>query len=243
MQIINCQLQCKIQLSTSDIQLPCERCTCSLCSEIQGRTASLHNILIPLATESRILWETEQWVVIPTLGPLSLGHIMLVPRNHYYSTLSCTSAMLQECSELLNRCGSVLRSIYRQGVIVFEHGATATESRKCGACIEHAHLHVVPGPSSFVAAARSKFRDWQSGSSILELPDLVENSPYMLVGSCTRRPRFWVRRCSDTVPSQLLRRVLARELGNPTEWDWRKHVGSNVFIKTITDWKNYVGLS
>ncbi|MBD0372288.1 MAG: HIT family protein [Pyrinomonadaceae bacterium] len=220
----------------SDYSLACEQCSCSLCGELQGTSAPLHMLLMPDAGESRVLWKTPNWVVIPTIGPLTPGHLMLVPRTHHYSILSCPEDTLDECQKLLGACAEMLRMIYGLDVLVFEHGATAQQHKVCGACIDHAHLHVVPGPRSFIAAAKDKLFEWESGATLRELSNKVYGSPYMLVGQLSPDD-LWVRQCAEAVPSQLLRRILALELGCEGKWDWRKQPNTSVFLQTIKDWR------
>lgn len=214
----------------------CDRCACSICEELQGASAPLHIRLMPQADRSRILEETRHWVIIPTIGPLAPGHVMLVPRGHYYSVLNCPKEILLECQQLLDKCASRLYKIYRQNVLVFEHGSTSEQQKICGACIDHAHLHVVPGPLKFISSAMSGFHGWQDGSSLLDLRSYTHGYAYMLVGNPLRTPHYWVRRCSETMPSQFLRRILAGELGNHEEWDWRKQANTDIFLQTIDDW-------
>jgi ATP adenylyltransferase len=216
----------------------CERCACSLCGEFQGRSAPLHTLLMPHAAESRVLSEGRHWLLVPTIGPLAPGHLMLVPRSHYYSVLSCPEEVLHEGRALLEECASKLRAIYGRDVVVFEHGATPGQEKVCGSCIEHAHLHVVPGPSSFVSAALGAFDGWRSGASLAELRSEVTSHPYMLVGQLSRGA-FYARRCLEPVPSQILRRILARELGDDDKWDWRRQANEAVFVRTINDWRSH----
>ncbi|MBA3239699.1 MAG: hypothetical protein H0T60_00545 [Acidobacteria bacterium] len=197
---------------------------------------------MPGAGESRILSKTPNWVVVPTLGPLAPGHLMLVPRAHHFSILSCPEDILSECQTLLESCAEMLRVIYGQDVLIFEHGATAQQQKVCGACIDHAHLHVVPGPTSFISSAMYESHEWEPGTSLPDVSNKVSGSPYMLVGQLSPRA-LWVRRCKEAVPSQLLRRILAFELGCEGEWDWRKQLNPNAFLQTIKDWRSHESIA
>jgi ATP adenylyltransferase len=215
---------------------PCERCVCSICDELQGTCAPLHTKLMPQASRSRILEESRNWVVIPSIGPLAPGHIMLVPRNHYYSVLGCPKDALMECQNLLTECASRLKRIYQQDVVVFEHGSTPDQPKVCGACVDHAHLHVLPGPISFVSSAMSQYSPWRNGISLFNLCSDLAQTPYLLVGQALPKPLYWVRYCLEAVPSQILRRIFANELGDYDGWDWRKRANTTTFLRTIDDW-------
>jgi diadenosine tetraphosphate (Ap4A) HIT family hydrolase len=227
------------EFRASDKSTHCESCVCSLCEEFAGTSAPLLKEVMSHEVETRILWEGNDWLLIPTIGPLTPGHLLLVPRKHYFSVLRSPSEVLTEFNALLERCASKLQSLYKKDVLVFEHG-TIDGQKNCGACIEHAHLHIAPGPSTFISSATSEFPGWSYRSTITDLIPLIGNSPYMLIGSVKPQPFFGVRQCRDHIPSQFLRRVFAQELEEKVDWDWRKHPNANTFLKTMNDWKSNV---
>lgn len=214
----------------------CERCACSLCGELRRTSPSLHTLLAPAAPKSRILSETENWVVVPTLGPLTAGHVMLVPRSHHLSVLSCPAPLLRECETLLGECAKKLRRRYGRAVLVFEHGSADDGARTCGACVEHAHLHVLPGPESFPHAVTSDSDIWETCASLPALSSRLTGAAYLLVGEAAPSRRIFARRAGGCVPSQLLRRLYAREAGDEKRWDWRRHPRQDLFIETMSDW-------
>jgi diadenosine tetraphosphate (Ap4A) HIT family hydrolase len=213
----------------------CEQCQCSICAELRGTSTPLFKSFIPAAAASRVLQQNNEWALLPTLGPLTPGHLMLVPREHYYSILACSEETLSTSRELLNACSLKLAASYGQEILFFEHGATAESGRSCGACIDHAHLHIVPGPSSFLVAAMSEFEPWVAADSLGDLQPYAAGHPYLLIGSLTTA-KCWLYRCSRDVPSQFLRRVLGDELKNRS-WDWRKEPNAAAFFQTLTDWR------
>jgi ATP adenylyltransferase len=227
---------CKVQFDSTQLSR-CERCSCSLCTEFAGTSIPLHTVMMPRTAKTRVLWEDDDWLIIPTIGPLIPGHVMLVPREHHFSILSCPSEILAEGQWLLERCSLKLRHLYQQAIVVFEHGMTANQRKTCGACIEHAHLHVAPGSPSFVSSLTLNSRGWHSAASFSALVSPIGNSPYIMVGLAQPDTRFWARQCVDSVPSQFLRRVFAEQLGKDGDWDWRKNPNPNAFLETINDWK------
>lgn len=215
----------------------CDRDSCQFCAELAGISTPLHTKIIPEAKRSRILRKTERWVVVPSIGPLTPGHLMLVPRAHYFSALSCPEDLLVECDDLLFECACRLAGIYGQDVLLFEHGSTANLRRPCGACVDHAHIHVLPGPLSFVSSAIKTFPTWQAGVSLTQLRTLgVADLPYLMVGYFVSQFSLWVRECPESIPSQILRTLYACEVGNTDGWDWRKYPNPATFLQTIRDW-------
>jgi diadenosine tetraphosphate (Ap4A) HIT family hydrolase len=216
----------------------CERCACSLCAELTGAQPPLHTLLGVSAPPSRVLLESENWVVVPTLGPLVPGHIMLVPRGHFYSALACPDLLLRECDAMIDRCVTRLRDLYDQPVVMFEHGAEPGTQKKCGACIEHAHLHLLPGPSSFVRSVTSEERNWVSARTLWGLRAELGASAYLLAGELAPGRAMFARRPNLEVPSQFLRRAFASEVGNDMTWDWRKFPQAETLLRTIRDWSS-----
>jgi diadenosine tetraphosphate (Ap4A) HIT family hydrolase len=225
--------------TSSTTSAVCERCACSLCGELDGTQPPLHTLLGVLAPPSRVLLESDNWVVVPTLGPLVPGHIMLVPRRHFSSALACPEPLLGECEDVIDRCVARLRDLYRQPVVMFEHGAGLGAPRSCGACIEHAHLHLLPGPTSFVTTVTSAEPNWISAHTLNELRAELGMSAYMLAGKLDPPDRIlFARKPDKKVASQFLRKVFAGTVGNSTTWDWRRFPQPTTLLQTMRDWNS-----
>ena len=210
---------------------------CSLCSELSGGHPPLHRCLSADAPASRVLKESQHWVVVPSLGPLVVGHLMLVSKVHKRSVLSSSLPAIQDCDRLLGLCGLRLTKLYSKGVVVFEHGAGNQE--RSGACIDHAHLHVLPGPERFVDVVLNEFVNWTAGRSLSELRESVlSGAAYLLVGSI-QLERIQLHILDEPIPSQYLRRAHAEEVRTAGHWDWRREARLRVFADTIQDWRNY----
>lgn len=236
MKLTTPRMCCAFTAPETRLKRQCERCGCSICAELRGTSPPLHTSRIPGAEASRILRQNDEWALLPTIGPLAPGHIMLVPQKHYYSILACPEHILFASREILSECASRLGATYNQEVLFFEHGATAGGQKTCGACIDHAHLHIVPGPTSFILSAMSKVGPWTAADSLDDLRAEAEGFPYLLVGSLSTG-MCWLYRCSQEVPSQFLRKVLATELKSECSWDWRKEPNADAFLQTLIDWR------
>ena len=107
--------------------------TCCLCSALASPT-------------TRPVWdipvlESSNFVVLPSLGSLLEGWLLLVPREHYVSMGALPVAIAPEMEEMKAQLGEQVRSRFGE-VCVFEHGP-AFASRKVGCSVDHAHLHIV----------------------------------------------------------------------------------------------------
>jgi diadenosine tetraphosphate (Ap4A) HIT family hydrolase len=214
-----------------------ESSECSFCGELHGRVAPMHSLLVPGAPKSRILIETDHWSLFPSIGPLVPGHLLIVPREHVCSILSCPAPAITECLKLATDCAARLAAIYKSSVLVFEHGSVQEEPNYSGTCIKHAHLHILPGPLSCIDSALGELESWHGARTLFDLPSGFDRIQYLLVGLLIPRSYFWVHECAEPIPSQLLRRVFAKQLQNEDEWDWRRYPRANVFTQTIRDWR------
>jgi len=225
--------------SDLDIHEPdVERCT--LCAEFCGGSTPLHLSMIADAPPNRVLDQSRNFAIVPSIGPLTRGHVMVVPRRHARSILGMSGSELSECESLVRRCVDHLSSLYGKPALIFEHGSAPAELGYSGACIDHAHLHVVPGPLRFVDAVQKHYNGWKSGHRIPDLAAFVGSLPYLLVGSQGHEPPFFVMPNPDVVPAQFLRQLLASEIGQLPIWDWRHNPGRETFLKTIADWSRVV---
>src|SRR5581483_7342303 len=108
---------------------------CTFCAELKmGSDCALWNQ--PLA-------ETENFVVVPSLGSLVQGWVLIVPKNHSLSLGAMHIGFRKEIDTLEKRIKESLHAQYRKPVVSFEHGPSAVKhGTGCG--IDHAHLHLVP---------------------------------------------------------------------------------------------------
>jgi diadenosine tetraphosphate (Ap4A) HIT family hydrolase len=187
---------------------------CDFCNELSGadrgefgrRHPTIHN---------RTVWVNSDLAVLPTLGPLTRGHSLIVPREHFTACASMPAPVRRQVEDLVLDCATRERAAGRD-LLWFEHGAAAPgSSGGCG--IVHAHLHLIPTPSGWnrpvlpseIVFGLANPRRW------LDTP--APDTDYLLVGQVDNVCVASI----DWVPSQMLRRWLAPSLG-AAQWDWRE---------------------
>jgi diadenosine tetraphosphate (Ap4A) HIT family hydrolase len=183
---------------------------CSLCVELAGRRSAY--------TERhgrRDCWRSHDLAVLPSLGPLAIGHMLVVPIPHVTS--------FARFAQSHPASSDVLREVIRRAeehfglCVAFEHGVLDTHQSSGGCGISHAHVHVVPVPRhlEFPQIQGCAFRPVETWSELL--------------GKSERHPSYLYLRLPDgsifgaaarRLESQTLRRWVAAELGM-SEWDWR----------------------
>ncbi len=95
--------------------------------------------------EERLLCETPNFFVIPTLGSLGIeGYLLIVSKEHYLGFGMIPPKDRSEMNELINDVKKVISEAYKKPSLIFEHGPRLGETES-GKSIDHAHLHVVPG--------------------------------------------------------------------------------------------------
>src|SRR5216683_2032995 len=207
--------------------------SCSLCGELHGTIAPIHRIAVPMSPQSRILRTKNNWMAVPSIGPLAPGHLMMVCKQHFPSVLNCSDA--NDCFLLAQECATILESLYGSPIIAFEHGCRSGGLNLSGACVQHAHLHLVPAPMQFLRNVLADFDGWQRSINLNYPLEAFADVEYLLIGNVLPDLSLWLHKCHEPSPSQALRRALANSLGISEAWDWKKSARGEVFLQTIKD--------
>src|SRR5258706_12627640 len=100
----------------------------------------------------RPLFESTNFVAIPSLGSLRKGWLLVVPKKHFLSTAALPPHLLQEMIKVKQALTEVLTESFGE-IWAFEHGP-AGGGRLAGCGVDHAHLHIVPLEIDLLQAAR-----------------------------------------------------------------------------------------
>ena len=93
--------------------------------------------------ENTLIAKSENFLLIPCIGPMVVGHAIVVSRNHHPSLASMGSNAIAEYDQFVKELTRGTTDW-----LEFEHGAT--NDNCAGACVVHTHIHLVPGLSSYV---------------------------------------------------------------------------------------------
>ncbi len=204
---------------------------CPFCDEMHG------TLTLPGLEAGRVILHNEHWMVLPSLGPLRVDHLLVVPRFHFRSAASAVrfhgAATMLSALALIKDRSTILQD---RGLMILEHGESDSGVLQSGACIEHAHLHVVPADRSDVRRVLYRFDDWTlSGDSIDSLLFAAPEA-YHLVGFQSVDHSYAVRSITGPCPSQLLRRLAADALGCSGRWNWRTNPDMEEVRQTALRW-------
>jgi ATP adenylyltransferase len=130
---------------------------CTFCAELLGKeTNNLLRVVLGEGYTTRVVRESKNFVVLPTIGPIVEGYLLIVPKQHYLSFGHIPAQHFREFMNLKEETRQVLREVYTTPIF-FEHGPIS-ESKRGGCSVEHAHLHAVPANVDLLDQLQMGFR-------------------------------------------------------------------------------------
>lgn len=118
------------------------KCTgADFCEEISGVSDTAFNRFYEGDPPSRRVHSTENFELLVDMSPLTIGHLLLLPKKHHLSFAQVLAAHPGETEDLVRRVVDLYAETFRQP-LVLEHGSGPGEEDH--ACITHAHLHLLP---------------------------------------------------------------------------------------------------
>jgi diadenosine tetraphosphate (Ap4A) HIT family hydrolase len=164
------------------------------------------------------LWANDDLVVVPAVGALAEGYILLIPRRHESSTAWMPPDVFSRLADAKAMVRRVLKETYGPPIF-FEHGII-TPTNRSGACVEHVHIHCVATSIDLIPV----LADVHGGAlkeiqHYAEVRKQAENGQSYVYYESQDGRMFLL---SDMhLPSQYVRRLLARGLGyDGVEWDY-----------------------
>jgi len=178
---------------------------CNIFSKKNNGLQSLKWYDVPVLEES-------DFVAVPALGQIVPGYLLVAPRKHVFSIAQLNESSRKNFYGFIKQVCKLQTELWDRPII-FEHGA-CHESKKAGACINHAHWHLVPGnwnilPPDIQAKKLSSFGEF--------IEQTNKQHPYLLF--VDQNTNFYLAE-GDGIPSQFFRRFLAAAVGKPDEWDY-----------------------
>ena len=206
---------------------------CTFCSQFKYRDDLNLTQMIFGDDFSRILYEDEYFVIVPALGQIVEGYLLIISKDHFNSLAELPGDMHERLINLKNKVSKVLSSQYSIPIF-FEHGSfSATELG--GGCINHAHLHAVPVDIGIEYTGLTEL-DPMSVEGIRYLWENRIVGPYIYFETI-KHDAFYVN-LRTKLPCQYIRRVIATKTGYQQNWDWRQYIGSEKIKNTILKLKD-----
>lgn len=189
---------------------------CDFCDEFSGKSESTFNRIYGCNPRARVLFRSDDFVLVPSLGQLAEGHLLLLPIKHWTAVGDLDDRLLVDFAGLYGAVLEILRREYGP-CVAFEHGVRSGGAGGCG--ISHAHLHFVPLATALdpIVSLHLKFPHKSLGN----LSELGNKSKgmvgYMLYVDSNSRIYLFD---TPNLESQFMRKTLTTNLSS-NEWDWR----------------------
>ena len=200
--------------------------TCVLCCEVHEVGAPSAHLGLYRCRAECILLESRNFVVMPDISPLVPQHRLLITRDHRNSFAEVPRNQWQELRAMRRSAVSALRlpdGSKPGSALVFEHGSCG--SQHSGACITHAHQHLIPLPPGVqVPPIREWLADYGDVYKVRSLAEIVKRhrssrTGYLLCDDGSGVAHL-VSNLEEPVPCQYMRKMLASFLGH-ADWNWK----------------------
>ena len=207
---------------------------CCLCKEIETGVFPAEYAAV-YGVDKRICFESDNFIVIPSVSPIAVGHTMLLPKQHYTSMMACPKEMKDEALTLINSLYANLSDRFGQ-LFLFEHGVGRLDDVACG--INHAHLHFVPLGGCNYDAIINRIENILGECTDNTLRDFIlsnqDKNAYLMYGVT---PSDMSLVYSNVIPSQIVRSSFSHVLKH-SEWNWRQLNGKDEFVETVSLLRN-----
>lgn len=197
-----------------------------------GRTD--HEIAIHIEGPSRILIESEKFVLLPSVSPIVPGHCMIVPKFESFGFNH--AARDSEFGVFFESVAS--RNMFRSGYSVLEHGIIAPD--RYAGTVTHAHLHIIPFQEELMTSLKARCKEIAEFESNNFVPvDQVtdirigpDQAYSYIFGQSAGRTPFCTT--GKSIPSHVIRNV-AVDAGLDCARNWRSLGYWQRFRDTISD--------
>ena len=172
------------------------------------------------------LFVSDLFVVMPTLGCLVPGWLLIVPRR---AMANLTNLNISERKSLRKLIAAVRPRLNHPGkqIFYFEHGSLPGSPASCG--IDQAHLHIAPLPFDLVEVAIQQTGVAWEPTSCHAYSLSVAHGEYLFVADSSGRAMIG----TVTSPtSQWFRKLIAAETNQHDLWDYRTHFGLSKLAET-----------
>lgn len=208
--------------------------SCSLCAEINAAETpnNLMFSVISLQTElkSRVITESEHFVVIPTIGAFVEGYVLIVSKAHFECMGKIPVQLFPELERLTLSVKEMIQKEYGSNSICFEHGGLSCTNLH-GGCIAHAHLHIVPCDTLMINEICSFGLTASKLQALSSLHEICQNDTPYLYFEDIDKEKYYLQ--GKYIPSQFFRQIMARYHGRSSEWDWRQYFFVENMEKTM----------
>lgn len=184
-----------------------------------------------------ILYESENFFVMNTLGEFIKGYLLIIPKAHIMSMAELDSAVQSEFINVLDDVSYILKLTYHvDNLLVWENGTGNSGLGKAKDSIVHSHIHIAPSNLNVKKIQKiSKFP--MKEITLSDFPEYNKHS-YLLIRGNNNNSWFINNNPDLYIPRQYIRQILAEEhlgVSNDEIWNWRTHPFYDLMEETDKD--------
>ncbi|MDD1002173.1 HIT family protein [Pseudomonas sp. TNT2022 ID642] len=210
--------------------------SCNVCRELNLQMLEgcdpRYQLLI--SSGKNIIYASEDFVVIPSLGPLNDSHVMIVPKKHVNNFSVLSVSELEQVDEITKKLISYASANFGRRLVFFESGAGVSTSHS-GGCIVHAHIHCVYESEEFESRLFDEVDFKVSCNGRYEKADASNGYVWYM----NSEGKSYLCNAPQ-LPSQFLRYIYSAAVGDVRFWNWRRHNNYEGVLKVLD---NYGGFS
>ena len=188
--------------------------SCFLCPD---NIFELHQ-KIGLPYNNAIVFQDKNVFVTPDISPICRGHFLIISKEHINSFGNATDAVFDSIRTAVK---FLKAKVYKTDkFIIFEHGAVL--SHTAGACIDHAHMHIIPQ----IPKLSEEIDDFIHKSCFIASEKICTNQYILQEFAKMKQPYLFYAIDRESwaypvlrLPSQFLRSLVAYSL--KVEYNWK----------------------
>lgn len=179
--------------------------------------------------ENTILDETDNFYVLPAVGSLVDGYVLLVSKKHLSSMSLLTKKENREYEKLIKKYRKIFKSIYGHYPIIFEHGTNTL--KRSASSVTHAHTHIV----NHTFKDEKYIIEYLKLQKIESLQNIDNNSSYIMY--MNEKGEMYISYSFKPI-SQMMRILIAKDLNLEETFDWKKFRYDDNMLSTINKIKD-----
>lgn len=187
---------------------------------------------------NKSLLETENFLVIPSLGSYVQGWLLILPKSHVINIGALPMSQYDEFAGLLSAVKRIMQANYN-GYTIFEHGP-AYKGSTVGCGVDHAHMHIVPIDFEYQQschdAGLSKINNIDEDDFRTQKRLSNSRIPYLYIKRKNTKSEFYT---GEEIPSQFFRKIMAKEVDKEFFYDYKKHFFLENVEETVKQLKPY----
>ena len=180
--------------------------------------------------ENTIIDESENFIVLPSIGALVDGYLMIVSKKHINSMSELKENERIEYELLIEKYRNKFKKIYNKFPIIFERGSPINNSDMKASSVIHAHTHIV----NYEFIDENQVIKKLNFERIDNLNYLSRKQNYIMY--INQKNIYYISYNFESI-SQMMRKIIAKELGYEDKFDWKKEMFIENINSTIKKFK------